>query len=569
MRVLPGVLALILVLAGCINTPSPPDSDSEDGVVTQLTSEEIHARLTQPIYERIVREEAVVEGADDTQIWLDLYRPDDADDPVPVILVKTPYQILGAVGCDDIPPHECPYTPWLVDYFTPKGYAVAFADVRGNHNSGGCIDQSGPKQWQDGYNVVEWLGAQPWSNGNVGMYGASYDGETQITTALLNPPSLKTIVPTASVSNQYEYSFYDGVPYALGPLGTTAAYLAISLVPGLHENAVTTYPERLECQAEVFQAAVDHSGDWSEYWEDRDYRPGAPEINASVLLTHGLQDWNVKPNHVDPFFNDLTSEKRLIVGQWGHAYPDRGDWRFILHRWFDHFLHGIDTGILHDLPPVLTEDTDGAWRGLEAFPPLEHDNRTFWLTSEGSLSEEAPDDATLTVHDHPRQIAGAGLPLTNDLFEEVTDHPSELVFESAPLETTLHYTGRPIVHLEATTEATSTYWVVHLESVSPDGDASIINRGYFNTRHIEGLDNPSDLTPGEPYTLTVRMFPQDDVVPAGNHLRITVTNTDSWAEQDRTFAENRIHLGADGTRLQLPLSPDGTPMAADVLREGL
>ncbi len=568
MRAWPVVLIFALVAAGCLSTPSP-ENGSEESDAERLTGEEIKERLTEAIYTEIIREEAVVEGADDTQIWLDLYRPADADEGVPVILVKTPYQVLGAVGCEEIPPHECPYTPWLVEEYAPRGYAVAFADVRGNHNSGGCIDQSGPKQWQDGYNVVEWLGGQEWSNGKVGMYGASYDGETQFTTALLNPPSLKTIVPTASVSNQYEYSFYDGVPYTTGPLGTTAAYLAISLVPGLHENAITTYPERLECQAEVFSAAVDHSGDWSEYWEDRDYRTGAPEIDASVLHIHGLQDWNVKPNHVDPLFNDLTSEKRLILGQWGHSYPDRDDWRMILHRWFDHYLHGIDTGILQDLPPVLIEDTEEEWRGIDAFPPLESVNRTYWLTPDAGLSKESPADSELTLDDHPRQVAGEELPATNDLFETITDHPSELVFETEPLENRLNYTGRPVVHLSAATDAESTYWAVHLESVAPDGESNIINRGYFNTRHIDGLDDPRDLTPGEPYTLTVRMFPQDDVIPAGNQLRLVVTNTDPWIQQDTTYAASQLRLGADGTRLELPLSPEGTAFAANMLREDL
>ena len=121
-----------------------------------------------------------------------------------------------------------PYNANLVETFVPYGYAVAFADVRGNHNAGGCVDQTGPLQWQDGYDYVEWLGTQDWSNGNVGMFGISYDGETQFTTAMMAPPHLKTIVPMAAVSNQYDWNFYEGVPYETQPtLGMVAYFQGI------------------------------------------------------------------------------------------------------------------------------------------------------------------------------------------------------------------------------------------------------------------------------------------------------------------------------------------------------
>lgn len=597
---LPAVLVLLTLpaLAGCIGTPGagPGELAGDDGPL-RLTRAEIEERLTPPVFETITRSEHTIEGADGATLWLDVYRPTDDDVPrrVPVILVFTPYQ-SSLDSCEDPPNADdtCPYDAWLVDYYAPRGYAVAFADVRGNHNAGGCIDQTGPKQWEDGVRIIEWLGTRDWSSGKVGMYGISYPGETQISTGRLNPDHLVTIVPAASVSNQYEYIYYDGVPYELQGLGTMAFYLAGSAVPGTHPNAVTSYPERLQCQPENFRHGLDPSGDWNGYWEDRDYRPLAEEINASILQVHGLQDWNVKPNHVDPIWNTYNTTKRLLLGQWNHAWPDshcdageappygpsaprgcRADWEFLLHRWYDHFLMDIDTGILDDLPPVLVQSDAGDWRGIDTFPPKEPSWLTFHLTADGELTREGAPEGGAILHDYPREAlcdasscnpAGGAVEAAG---AAVTGHPTRLVFTSEPLKQDLHTTGRPLLELSAETDQESTHWVVHLQEVAADGTATWFNRGYLDARHRDGVDDPKPLTPGEPYEATVQMFPQDSVVEAGHRIRLVLTNDDQWVHQDPTNAMSTVSFGENATRLRVPLAPTGTPVPDDALREGL
>ncbi len=574
------VLAVSLALvAGCIGADEPLEPERTDSLIP---AEE----LTQPIFEQIERTEHVVQdqvhGEDTAQTWVDVYRPADAEDPVPVILVFTPYQSLGdATGALNqtqqgelpVPPEQSPYDASLVEFFTPRGYAVAFADVRGNHNSSGCIDQSGPDQWRDGYAVIEWLGSQDWSNGNVGMYGASYDGETQISTALLNPPSLATIVPTASVDSQYKYTHYQGIPYDTQTAGTMAGYLAISAVPGTHPNAATTYHERFTCQPEALERSLDWSGDWNGYWDDRAYHKLADQADVSMLRIHGLQDWNVKPDHVDPSTNQWAGEPtRAIYGQWGHAYPDRDDWwghGDILHRWFDEHLHGTDTGIVEALPPVLIEDTQERWHGLDAFPLHDASTLTLHLTQDGNLAPNTTGTGELTVHDYPRNAPGLSMqetgPAATMAGQAVTGHPAELVFESQPLEDELVLTGRPTVEFTATTDAESTRWVAHLEIVEEDG---WLNRGYLDATQRETVEETEPLTPGEPYDIALEMFPQADVVEPGDVLRLTLTNTDDWVHQDDSYATSTIQTGLNAT-LNLPLLPgDATSHGADRL-EGL
>lgn len=563
-----GLLCAGLFLVAC-QGGTPADSTAQfrqsHNAAPGLDRASIESMLTQPVYSDIQRTEYLVEGGDGASLWVNVFRPEDADIEVPVILVKTPYQILNL----DPVQHEAAYSPALVDYFAPRGYAVAFADVRGNYNSGGCIEQTGPVQWQDAYNIVEFLAAQDWSNGKVGMYGASYDGETQMGAALLNPPSLKTIIPTASVSNQYEYSFYDGVPYSLGAIPTNAAYLAISLVPGVHQNALTTYHERLLCMPENFINALDRSGDWNDYWRERDYRTGAENIQASVLHIHGLQDWNVKPNHVDGWYNALTSEKRALFGQWGHAFPNRDDWNFIRHRWFDHYLHDINTGILEDLPPVLIQNSDGFWHAVDSFPPLAADELRWHLNADGSMGPNAEAAATLAIQDLPQSIQGNELPGVGEGLAGLLGTPDRLVFETQPLGEALYLRGRPVLSLKVRSEASQTRWAVLLEQVSPDGTATWINRGYLSTRQLHGTDNIHELTPGETYVADIRMFPQDDVVPADHSLRLTLRNVDDWVEQDNSYALSEVDLGLEGTVLHLPLADNSQQVPADTLRPGL
>jgi X-Pro dipeptidyl-peptidase len=561
----PLLVATTFLLAGCLGG----DNSDDDGTTPAPAP---RVGLTEPLHAIGQHLDHTFVGATGTQLYVDYVLPDPIPDGgAPVILVFTPYQgpdtELQAGEGDPIVPDD-PYNTNLVETYVPFGYAVAFADVRGNHNAGGCIDQTGPEQWQDGYDYVEWLGTQDWSNGKVGMYGASYDGETQFTTAMMAPPHLATIVPVASVSNQYEWSFYQGVPYELQPFIGMFSYFTGSAVPSTRPGDAAVYPEKLECQAQQFQAGLDFSGDMTTFWRERDYRPMAGRINASVLHVHGLADWNVRPIHIDPLFNDITSEKRGIFGQWGHAYPDREDWDDILHAWYDHFLFGRNNGILERLPPVLIEDNQGQWHGISSFPALDAQWLELELSADGRLV--APGNATegtLMVADYPDEvIVDPGAPDPFPAAAGLTD-PKALEF-TWTTDRDLLVAGRPELRLLLASDTTSTHWVAHLRVDGVDclGTSTICeNAGYQDTRHRNGFDQPSDLDPGVPYNLTIKMYPQFDVIPAGSVVRLVLTNNDGEVSQDNTFARNSVFLGDGQGKLLLPLHAGGILLPEDAL----
>jgi X-Pro dipeptidyl-peptidase len=569
-RALLALLVAAASFAGCLGTQAPAATNElPPGILDPALREP----LTEPIHGILGHFEHAFEGTTGVKLYVDYFLPDLPEgQKAPVILVFTPYQDPGADEVLPGQPAEA-YRPKLVEYFVPRGYAVAFADVRGNHRAGGCIDQTGPEQWQDGYDYVEWLGTQEWSNGRVGMWGASYDAETQFTTAMMNPPHLATIVPVASVSNQYEWSFYQGVPYEMQPFIGMFSYFQGSAVPSTDPMDAPRYPEKLTCQPEQFGAGLDFSGDMTEFWKTRDYRGMAGNITASVLHVHGLADWNVRPVHVDPLFNDIKSEKRAVFGQWPHAFPDRKDWDALLNAWYDHFLMGRENGILDILPPVLVEDDQEGWHGMEAFPPLAQEWLTLSLSADGRLVPPgAAEDGELSLRDYPEEILTSTFLSTSGPGSDLSGVPDQLVFEWET-EEELRLVGRPWVGLTARTDKASTHWVAELVV---EGKDCVINDkvfqpvcdnvGYQDTRHLDGLDRPKDLTPGEPYALTIRMFPQYDVVPAGSKVKLILRHNNADVQQDTTGATSTVLLSPETPALlHLPLAPASVPLPHDEL----
>jgi uncharacterized protein len=146
---------------------------------------------------------AYVESADGTDLYVETWLPAKKNGhkppaKVPVILIMTPYVVQGQERYTE-------ENPSFIEYMTSRGYAVAQHHVRGTGESGGCLEQTAANQIDDGAHVVEYLGKAPWSNGRVGMFGRSYDAETQISTAGFGPRKklkyLKAMVPRQSAPN--------------------------------------------------------------------------------------------------------------------------------------------------------------------------------------------------------------------------------------------------------------------------------------------------------------------------------------------------------------------------------
>jgi predicted acyl esterase len=490
------------------------------------------------------RQQHVVEAADGVDLYVETWLPaakGKAVPPkrVPTVLIMTPYvsqgvKRYGTNGRADI-----------ISYLTQRGYAVAQAHVRGTGESGGCLEQTAANQIDDGARVVEYLGRDAaWASGAVGMYGISYDGETQISVAGLGDKSktkyLKAIIPVESVSGQYEYSNYDGVPFAGQAALSNGAYLLSTLPPGA-TSTPQQYAGKPGCQPELFATSADPTGNLNAGWKAREYRAGASTITAATMHVHGFQDYNVLPVAAAGFFDRLpASTPRMgLYGLWEHNFPDshggvaadfeRADWLPMVTAWYDRHLKGLKTGT-ERWPTVQVQGTDGSWRAEKDFPGTGGPVGQLALGPEATLGTTQPSGST-TYTEGTSVVSGGG---------------SEAGFTSPPLRSALHLTGQPVLDLWLTTDRPDGHVSATVEALGPDGEVLQVpgssipaaTYGHRSLQHLEpitqnwfrqeSLGVPAINTP---LRVQVRLMPVDIVVPKGGRLRVTVSGNGTEPRQ--------------------------------------
>ena len=532
MRKLLGFL-LIALGAGLLPAPAHAASAPDKGTafVPQPWSKPLYG--TKAPDEDPENQQAYVEGHDGTDLFIETWLPvpNGKNKPpakVPTVMVMTPYAALGV-------------DTTLISYLTTRGYAVSYAHVRGTGNSGGCLEQTSTDQINDGADFVEYLGKEAsWTNGRVGMYGASYDAETQISTAGLGPPNktkfLKAIIPTASVGSQYDWNFMDGVPWTGQPAVGNTAYLAISFLPGSNPDP-THIPERPECQGEVMGESANYDGDYTAYWAEREYRVGAHKVQAATLMVHGLRDFNVQDITLAGFFDNIpkSTPHKGLFGVWPHAYPDshgsvepewqRLDWMDMTVAWFDRYLKGKDTGV-EQWPDVQVQRSDGQWWTVDEYPTTGGPMGQLALGPNGTLGVERPKGETT---------------YQEQLYTGESEEGQQAVFETKPVRAPLHLTGQPMLDLWVISDQPDGHVAAKIEVIGKGGNVMTHEGGYGaahatygvrSLQHIEPMprgwfEQPAgeEIATGEAINAIVRFLPTDLYVPKGGRLRVTISGS--------------------------------------------
>lgn len=500
------VLALVAMpLAGCLG------DDDRDRPPGQRTGAEDFPMLSAKRFDILPPEEVWVASAvDGKRINNVVYRP-DTDEPVPVFINFSPYWgDTATTGGDN-------FATYLIEEYVPRGYAVVLSAVRGTGHSEGCFQIAGDLELQDTYDVVEHFANAAWSNGKVGAGGKSYDSTTQNGMVAKFPhPALETIFHVSGITDMYRYNYREGVPYGQGTIFNTYYYLqgtdeyGVSLI-----GAGDTTDEDPESLARLIDdvACVEFpfmqasgvgsgvSGLKDDYWIERDWNRyiGSSEWEGGIFFVHGLQDWNVKPDHILPWLEALPEgvEVKGWLHQWsrspegGHVYPMRDDWNLTMLRWLDHWLKDVDTGLL-DEPRFQVEGTDEVWRESDTWPPLAAEAaRTL------PLGEETTEVGTLGVV-HRADVLEAG---------------SVQQFR---------YSGEPTLTLTATSTNEDPVLTATLYDRAPGGTLTWRNEGVLRAIYRTGLDAPEPVPQGEPVEYTLTFYPQDDVLEPGHAWVIEV-----------------------------------------------
>jgi len=506
----------------------------------------------------------------EAHLFLQVVHPTDAGGriiPAPVILSYTPYSF----GAD--------YNSDAGHWVDELGYTRATADVIGTGNSGGCFDYGGNGEINTAHALINWMAAQKWSTGKIGMNGGSYVGTTQWAAAVSTPQSaapkgLVTIVPEAAIDRWYDYAYAGGIRYTdtnedLGNEGPGAAGdegldtpLAFDFgiaVPPPTDVSDPGWSERAASkltvchQLEHTGAAYSDTPDYGGFWEERDYLRRLASVKIPALVAHNWGDWNVKQVDGWQAFHALKrsrDSRAIFGGRWhGHGVPQDvpGSLSYseTLDRWYDHWLRGVPNGIPRSLAKITTRSADD--KDEFAYTPapdtrqlqltLSHDASGFTLNPAGGAAP-AGSPAASYVWTGLNTESGAGM-------QPFAAGPGYIGFASPVLGHDLRIFGEPVLHVWSTSQRQWVTTAVSLMDFNPDNYTGsgaqttatspnavvALTRGWLDSRYRNGLDHQALVTPGQSFNEDLTLWPTDYTVRAGHRLVLLVsTETLEWAK---------------------------------------
>jgi putative CocE/NonD family hydrolase len=532
--------------------------------------------------------------------------PTDSDGPYPTILYRTPYSNQGD------------YLLERANFFAQNGYAVVCQDVRGRYDSQGEF-RRWTSEFDDGHETLEWVGAQPWCDGNVGMDGASYLGYVQWQAAIGGSDYLKCIIPQVMGGDLHESPHYQGGAFQLA-LNATWSFRTdartMQEIDGydwerlLHTLPVRDIPAAAGRNVPDFVDWVDNP-EFSDFWDRRNVLHRLDAVRVPALQVGGWYD--LYPAATLNLFNGMRerggshearANQRVVIGPWIHAastLTHAGDVDFgtgsvldlpqIELAWFDRWLKGIDNGADRDAPVKIFVMGAGSWRDEQEWPLARTRFTPYYLHSggdansaagDGALSVSRPSDEPADDYTYDPQFPvptrGGGNCCDPHLVpwgafdqREVEARSDVLVYSTEPLEADVEVTGPVTLKLFASTDGRDTDFTAKLVDVFSDGRAINLTDGILRGRYREGTGEEVLLTPGKTYEFTVDLWVTANVFKAGHRIRLEVSssnfprfdrnpNTGNRFGQDtqlRVARQTVFHDDARASHLLLPVIPAG------------
>ena len=537
-------------------------------------------------YERVAMRDGV-------ELAVRIIRP-DVEGRFPAVMIYYPYRFLkkGPLDYDDEP---WPFQPML--YLAGQGYAIVQYDTRGTGNSGGSTrDMYNQDEQRDGYEMVEWIAARPWSNEKVGMMGISYGGVVQWQVAKQAPPHLKAIIVRSGNDDNYTEFIYPG--------GVLRPFVMWRYAPQMTAmNFAPPDPELTgEKWSEIWEEHLQNNRPWGygyvkhmldgPYWRGQSVAPGYDRVKCAVFVMGGWADWY--PTALLRAFSRLKVPKRALVGPWGHWWPEvhntvpgpRIDGRLEYLKWFDYWLKGIDNGVMDEPPVTLFKrkykepsarmylEEPGFWQSEMDWPVPRTQYTPMYFHQGGRLSRDRPAGpesgsdryeydpaAGITSGIHAGgSINPWGMPVDQRL-----DEAHSLVYASEPLEEALEVTGNPAAVLHVSSTADVAYFRVKLIDVAPDGTAKLVRYGGLNATHRNSHSRPEPLETGAVHELKFDLKAMSYVFAKGHRIQVAVAGADmpnAWPTPKR--ASITLHRDSERpSHLVLPVVPVQNPKLAE------
>lgn len=483
----------------------------------------------------------------------------------------------------------------LNDYLLPRGYANLYVSGVGTKDSQGLMTNGNYQQIEAYKNVIDWLNGRcraftdhtrkrqvkaDWSNGKVATTGISYLGTMSNGLATTGVDGLEVIIAEAGISSWYNYYRENGLVTSPGGYPgedfDSLAELTYSrnLLGGdyLHHNAAH------QADLDIVKKELDRaSGDYNQFWHDRNYLLHADQVKAEVVFTHGSQDWNVKPLHVFNMFQALPTsiKKHLFYHNGAHVYLNNWqsiDFRESMNALLSKKLLGYDSS--YELPTVIWQDNTGeqSWTSLDDFGN-QTNQRTFSLGDDEKVIQNRYE-----TKDYERY--GKAYPtFLTDLYQD----KAQQVTIDLPIEEDLHLNGKARLHLRlysSTNKGLLSAQLLELGSkkyLQPypavlsvrtldngryhmldnltelpfkEAGQRVISKGYLNLQNRHDLLEVEAVTPGEWMEFDFDLQPTIYKLEKGSTLRLVLYTTDfEITVRDQTDYQLTIDLAQSSLHL--------------------
>jgi X-Pro dipeptidyl-peptidase len=487
------------------------------------------------------------------------------------------------------------------NYFLPRGYAVAQVDSIGSGGSTGCPTIGDRNETLGVKAAVDWLTGDAkgwdesgnpiradWSIGRVALQGISYNGTLPNQVATTGAKGLKTIVPIAAISSWYDY--YRAGGGVVAPGGYQGEDTDVM------SKVIYTRADKEICKPVIADLAARQdrvSGDYSNYWAARDFLVNAKNVRVPVFLVHGLNDWNVKTKQFAQWWEALQGQvpTKLWLHQAGHSNPFNlrmEEWLRQLHHWYDHWLYGIENGIMRE-PRVDVEQADFSWKTQNAWPARGTRDVTLHLNSgpggeaqPGTLSTAATSRVVQSMTDQGRTV-NANILVDN----ETEASENRLAYLTPELSKDVHLNGTPMISVKASLEGTSPYLTALLVDYGTDtratsgtssdtsqqicygsgvegdtgcafrsrhvtqtADFKIVTRGWLDARNRHDMARTEPITEGRMYSFGWEMQPEDYVFKKGHRIGVVLISTDyDYTLRYPAGTVMKVQTGAGSVRL--------------------
>jgi uncharacterized protein len=521
---------------------------------------------SEPLYSEWVRSSQYVAMRDGVKLAVDIYRPAQngkaADKPYPVVWEGTTARgTVGANGKMQLSATRTQNGESILD-LTRFGYVVAEVDRRGLGASYGVMmGYHNRAETQDAYEITEWLARQPWSDGNIGMFGCSNTGEAVLHALSTAPPHLKAIFPGCFAWSKFDGHLRGGILANYGT-GSEHPYTDDLRTVRVDEDSngelLRAAAEQHQGNASLYRIlkGIPFRNSWSpitgtRYWQEASASSYWPALERTGVPVYGFSGWSDDfRQEILVAFKNLHNPGRVLIGPWGHCQNDGFALVTERRRFFDRYLKSIPNGIENE-PPILYY-TIGApagseWKQTSQWPPAGQKPADYFLADSRMLGEQRPtaDSAKDTA---PVRYNAVCPQRTNPLSQSCVLDDIGFIYTTAPLAQDVELTGHPVVHLWISSSAPDMNFFAYLEDVAPDGKVGIATDGRLRAS-LRALSTPPysnfnlpyhrmfeedrrPLQPGEPAELVFEMLPVSQIFARGHRLQVNVTNTDP-REKDR------------------------------------